>query len=380
MRVIPIASGKGGVGKTLFAVNIAISLAEVGNRVVLVDLDLGASNAHTVLGLRSISVGIGNYFSDSSLKIDDLLLDTEYEGLKFIAGEGEIPGLANLKSSQKNKLISNLFKIDADYLILDLGAGSGVNTLDFCLMSSEPILICTPNLTSVLNSYMFLKSAVFRIMFLSFKKGTPARKYFDSLIKEGNSLQKVYIIRLLENIKKKDKDSYDIFMKRFDAFKPKMVMNMIEDPKDAIKGQKLKISTKQYLGVDLDHYGVIYRDHLQDIALSSRLPIIRYKKDCVISQAIYRIAEKIEQSTPGEYGTFGVDDIEENYQIAENEAELDFDTRSQEMKNLLNTGVLTQGDLMETIRTQQYEIKSLKQENALLKKKIVKAINDGFKI
>ena len=104
MRIIPVASGKGGVGKSLFSVNLAIALAEAGNRVLLADLDLGASNAHTVLGLRAVPKGIGCFFSDSEASIDSLILDTEYPNLRFLPGEGEMPGLANIRTSQKNRL------------------------------------------------------------------------------------------------------------------------------------------------------------------------------------------------------------------------------------------------------------------------------------
>ena len=66
MVILPIGSGKGGVGKSLLATNLSIALAEAGRKVVLVDLDLGASNAHTMLGIRSVSRGIGTFLSVSA--------------------------------------------------------------------------------------------------------------------------------------------------------------------------------------------------------------------------------------------------------------------------------------------------------------------------
>ncbi|NBQ39078.1 MAG: MinD/ParA family protein, partial [Alphaproteobacteria bacterium] len=64
MQIIPIASGKGGVGKSLVAANLAIALAQAGKNVVLADLDLGGSNLHLILGLRGIPVGIGTWIND----------------------------------------------------------------------------------------------------------------------------------------------------------------------------------------------------------------------------------------------------------------------------------------------------------------------------
>lgn len=381
MRIIPVASGKGGVGKSLFSVNLAIALAEAGNRVLLADLDLGASNAHTVLGLRAVPKGIGCFFSDSDASIDSLILDTEYPNLRFLPGEGEMPGLANIRTSQKNRLIRQLRRQEADYLILDLGAGTSVTTVDFFLLSSEGILITTPNLTAILNAYLFLKNAVFRLLSRSFPRKSPGRAVIEEISADPGALQRIYLPTVFEKLKTADPENFERFNRLYRVFRPKLIMNMVEKPKDNLKAQKIKVSCQQYLGLELDHYGVIYKDHLQDIALASRLPIIRYKRESLIPQAIYRIAEKIEQTAPTE--TSGGEwnpEIEENYQTAEREAENDFEFRAAEIQKMIRSGVLTDSDFLELIRQQQYELKSLRNENRLLRNKLAAAIKQGFKI
>lgn len=381
MRIIPVASGKGGVGKSLFSVNLAIALAEAGNRVLLADLDLGASNAHTVLGLRAVPKGIGCFFSDSDASIDNLILDTEYSNLRFLPGEGEMPGLANIRTSQKNRLIRQLRKQEADYLILDLGAGTSMTTVDFFLLSSEGILITTPNLTAILNAYLFLKNAVFRLLSRSFPRKSPGRAVIEEISADPGALQRIYLPTVFDKLKAADPENFERFNRLYRVFRPKLVMNMVEKPKDNLKAQKIKVSCRQYLGLDLDHYGVIYKDHLQDIALASRLPIIRYKRESLIPQAIYRIAEKIEQTAPAELSADEWDpEIEENYQTAEREAENDFEFRAAEIQKMIRSGVLTDSDFLELIRQQQYELKSLRNENRLLRNKLAAAIKQGFKI
>ena len=381
MRIIPVASGKGGVGKSLFSVNLAIALAEAGNRVLLADLDLGASNAHTVLGLRAVPKGIGCFFSDSDASIDNLILDTEYSNLRFLPGEGEMPGLANIRTSQKNRLIRQLRKQEADYLILDLGAGTSMTTVDFFLLSSEGILITTPNLTAILNAYLFLKNAVFRLLSRSFPRKSPGRAVIEEISADPGALQRIYLPTVFEKLKTADPENFERFNRLYRVFRPKLIMNMVEKPKDNLKAQKIKVSCQQYLGLELDHYGVIYKDHLQDIALASRLPIIRYKRESLIPQAIYRIAEKIEQTAPAELSADEWDpEIEENYQTAEREAENDFEFRAAEIQKMIRSGVLTDSDFLELIRQQQYELKSLRNENRLLRNKLAAAIKQGFKI
>jgi flagellar biosynthesis protein FlhG len=157
VRVIPIASGKGGVGKSLLAANLSIALAQAGKEVVLADLDLGASNLHLSLGFPSPKNGIGTFLSGSHGDFDDLVHPTDYANLRFIAGDAEIPGLANLNAKQKAMLAKRLLCLEADYLILDLGAGSGANILDFFLLSGRGIVVTAPALTATLNAYLFLE-------------------------------------------------------------------------------------------------------------------------------------------------------------------------------------------------------------------------------
>jgi len=380
MQVFPIASGKGGVGKSLFAANVAIALAQTGKKVILADLDLGASNLHHILGIGAIGQGIGTYLTNNSLDFTDILIDTEYSHLQFIPGDAEIPGMANLKSSQKAKLIRKLFTLDADFLILDLGAGTSFNTIDFFLSSSMGIIITAPTLTSILNAYLFLKNTVFRLMTTIFHKNSPAGLYLESLRKEGTSLQKIYIPKLLEKIQSEDPESYNRYCERSRDFHPMLILNMLENPGDSSKADKIRRSTKEYLDIELEHLGVIYFDHLQEIALNSRLPIIKYKPDCVLSQAIYRIADKLIQKGDDKVFSLNVAELENSYITANMEAEIDFGIKTEMMEEMLHSGTLSEGDLIDTIKAQQYEIKTLKKENTFLKTQLSKAIYKGFKI
>ncbi|WP_028972687.1 P-loop NTPase [Spirochaeta cellobiosiphila] len=380
MHIIPIASGKGGVGKSTLSANLAIALAETGKKVILTDLDLGASNLHHILGIRAIPQGIGNFLSNSKLALNSLVMETEYAGLFFLPGDSEIPGVANLKASQKSRLIKALKGLDCDFLILDLGAGSSFNTLDFFLMSSHGIIVSTPTLTATLNAYLFLKNTVFRILSASFKKGSIAADQLDKAFQSISGLQKIYLPKFLETIRKEDPESYNKFYEKIKHFRPRLVFNMLDDPKDVDKADKIRRSTKEYLGVDLEHLGIIYRDEIQKTALGSRLPIIVYKPQSIVAQAMYRIADKVLQLAEEDDGNFEIDSIDDTYLEAAYEAEVDFNAKLQDVEALLNTGALTMGDLVETIRVQQLELNQIKKENLLLKSKILRAAKQGFKV
>ena len=382
MHILPIASGKGGVGKSLFAANLAIALGQAGKQVILVDLDLGGSNLHLILGLRNLRNGIGTFLTDHKANLEDIILQTEYQNVRFIPGDSEIPGMANLSAQQKKKLLTKLGGLDADYLILDLGASTSLNTIDSFLLSNWGTIVTTPTPTALVNAYLFLKNSVFRILSASIVKNSPAAAFLDDLHHNAQGMQKVYIQDLLRKIQDLHEPSYQQVTKALNRFKPRLIMNMLEDPKDADKAWKIRRSCQQYLNIEIEHLGVMYRDDLQDTALQAGLPIISYKPRAVLSQAIYRIADKIIQAeledNPDERPD--LDMLDQSFETAELEAEVDFQSKIEYVEDLLQTGALSTGDLLETIKNQQLEIGALRKENMFLKSKLLKAAQQGFKL
>ena len=375
MRILPVASGKGGVGKSLVAANLGVAFAQAGQRVVVADLDLGASNLHLILGNQAPKKGIGTFLNNTKSDFADSILDTDVRGLRLIPGDTEIPGLANLKFYQLKTLVKNLLALhgEADILILDLGAGTHQSILDFFLLAGQGIIVSAPSVTAVLNAYVFLKNAVFRLMFTSFPKNSKARKFLEKSRTDVSGPQKLYIPKLLPEIQRIDNASYNTFVSRLNQMRPRLVINMVDEPKDADVAMKIRRSCVEYLNLDIEHLGVIYRDSMQDTALSSRLPITLYKPQSILSQAIYRIADKILQS---DEDSFEIDDnrIETSFQEAGMEAESDYDNKMEYIEELLHSGALSQGDLVETIKTQQLEISKLRKENSFIKMKLTEAI------
>ena len=381
VQIIPVASGKGGVGKSLSSANLAIALGQQGKKVVLVDLDLGASNLHLVIGQNPSNESLGSWFTEKS-DFKDIIKPTDYQNVSFIAGDSQIPDLTSLKHAQKIKLIRNLKNIDADYLILDLGAGTHQFILDMFLLSPQGIVVSSPAVTATLNGYLFLKNAVFRLLYTTFKRNTPGRELIDSLKKDSASMQKLYIPQLVQALAQVDPQNTKLFVNRMNQFRPRLVMNMIDDPKDADKAQRIKNSCNQYLGLEIDYLGLMYRDLLQDKALASRLPVVVYKPQSLLGQAIYRISDKVIATVPHTFDAeFNPESFSsDTFMNAEEEAVDDYNFKISGLDDLVSGGSLSVADLVEMIKTQQYDINQLKKENNLLKSKIVRAAAQGFKI
>lgn len=380
-QIIPIASGKGGVGKSLLAANLAIALGQQGKRVVLADLDLGASNLHLVIGQHPGKASLGSWFTEKS-EFKDIIQPTDYRNVSFIAGDSQIPDLTSLKHVQKVKLIRNLKNIDTDYIILDLGAGTHQFILDMFLLSPQGILVSAPAVTATLNGYLFLKNAVFRLLYTTFKRGTPGRSYLDQFKQNTEQMQKLYVPQLIQGLGVTDPQTTQLFINRMQQFRPRLVMNMIENPQEADRAQRIKSSCNQYLGLEIEYLGLMYRDMLQDKALASQLPVVVYKPQSVLGQAIYRIADKIISSKPHSFDSdFSPDSFSnDNFSGVEEDANDDFNFRLSGIDDLVSGGSLTISELAEMIKTQQYELTQLRKENNLLKSKLIKAAEQGFKI
>lgn len=372
MKFLAIASGKGGVGKSMLSANLAIALAKRGAKVIAVDLDLGGSNLHLTLGQIGKVKGVGTYLDNRSTNIREIIHKTEYDNLYFIPGESELPGLANVLPTPKQRLMEDLKTLNADYVILDLGAGTHFNTTDFFLLSGEGIIVTTPTVTANLNAYLFIKNCVFRMMGLQFDKASPAFAFLNSLKRDGVSLQRIYLSELCEQLRKIDPKASALLDEGMARLKPRLILNMVEQPEDTRKANRLRTSCKEYLGVNLEHLGAIYYDEIQARALNSRLPAVVYKPKSVLAQGVSRIADKILTLKEDSFQAPLLDiDKEDSFSLVEKEANNDFELKTLGMQELLHSGNLSEGHMVETIKTQQFEINQLKKENNFLKKKLL---------
>lgn len=156
-RVITVTSGKGGVGKTNFTVNLALALAALGQKVLVIDADLGMANVEVVLGC-SASYSILNLL-ENGLKLTDVVAEGP-RGIKFMAGGSGIYHLANLSDAHLKHIVSQISLFDhwADFVLIDTGAGLSRNVLNFVMAADEVIIITTPEPTAITDAYAMMKA------------------------------------------------------------------------------------------------------------------------------------------------------------------------------------------------------------------------------
>ncbi|EIE00010.1 MULTISPECIES: MinD/ParA family protein [Leptospira] len=157
-KIIAIASGKGGVGKSTISVNLAISMAKAGQKVLVFDGDLGLANVNVILGIIPKYNLYHVVKGHKSLK--DIIIQAP-EGVDIIAGASGYSQLANLNDTQRNNLIKGFADLDSyDYMIIDTGAGISSNVIGLTLPADDVIVVTTPEPTAITDSYGLIKAIV----------------------------------------------------------------------------------------------------------------------------------------------------------------------------------------------------------------------------
>ena len=364
--IIPVASGKGGVGKTLISVNLAYALANLGKKVTLLDLDFGGANIHTCMGYSVAPDGIGNFLNQRNSKLQDYILSTSNRNLSFISGDAEMVGIANITAAQKKKLISQIFHLDADYVILDLGAGSSYNTVDFFILSACGILVVMPELTSILNAYSLLKTAVFRRLFLEFKSIPEVKDLFNEQIKKGGE-DAWKVSELLRMIKKVSPATYLKALYFVNEMSPKLIMNMAISPTDIEMGEKIRKISRSFLNLDVDYLGFMYRDKSVHESINKRVPLAVSNPENGIYQAIAKVAYKIASLNKLQKMSHDYDDYEEIM----DEITEDLPSKISGYSDLADENLLSINDLIALVTKQEYENLTLKKENESLKQQLL---------
>ncbi len=160
--IIAVGGGKGGVGKSFVSSSIAIFLSHLGYKTLAVDLDLGGANLHTNLGEGLPGCGINEFLSNPNMRFQDAVSSTRFPHLQLISGASDELDTADISPQNRSRLMSEIFHYPADYIVLDLSAGTHNATLDFFLMATRKVVVMTPEPSSMENAYRFMKSAFYR--------------------------------------------------------------------------------------------------------------------------------------------------------------------------------------------------------------------------
>lgn len=287
---ISIGSGKGGTGKTMFLCNLAILLTRKGQKVCLVDLDIGGADAHLQFGLFEPKHSLNDFLSKKVSSLKEVLHTFHsFNGLQIIPGTGNTLQTANMTYQEKQRLLREIASLDVDVVLIDVGAGTAYHTLDFFMFSDIQICVTLPEPASILDFYNFIQLATIRKILRSFLSHSEV----GQVLKQHTFPTLAAIFELAEKTQEGAK------AKAQDAlhnFQPLLVINR-DSPQTTINKMKLKQLVAKYLGIETPSLGEIPEDSTVKDAQKAYIPVCELFPETPASRAMVKISSKVNKIT-----------------------------------------------------------------------------------
>jgi flagellar biosynthesis protein FlhG len=285
---ISIGSGKGGTGKTMIIVNLALLLARTGRKVCLIDLDLGGADAQVLFGLFQPKRSLGDFLTKKVDRLSEVAYTfSSYNNLQFIPGTGDTLQTANLSYQEKKRLLRALTAIEADVLLIDVGAGAGYHALDFFMFSDLQICVTLPDPASIMDLYNFLQLATIRKVLSSFL----SQSKVGNVLKSSNFASLAEVFALAEETTAGARREAQLALR---YFHPLLIVN-----RDGVGGRinlvKLRQLVERYLAIDIPELGKIPEDSKVDEALKAFMPVCDLFPASPATEALTAVATRIDK-------------------------------------------------------------------------------------
>lgn len=287
--IVSFGGGKGGVGKSVLSVNVSIALSQLGARVVLVDADFGAANLHTLLGIDRPVATLQSFVDKSVQSLDELRSSTGVARLELLAGSCAIPGAANLNHASKQKLLRHVCALNADVVVVDVGAGVAFNVLDFFDIADVRIGVMTPQLTSLQNTYSFFKCAVYRCLRRVVEHGEEVE-----LLKQLNTRRDTDRMHDLLSTMEQAHPSFTTRLRNYMLeFGACVIGNKLESKQDLKVLEAMSRMFAEFLELKVPVLGTLPRSACIHQSVSQRVPFTLSDSSSKESRAVCKLAETV---------------------------------------------------------------------------------------
>jgi flagellar biosynthesis protein FlhG len=285
--ILSIASGKGGAGKSMVTSNLGLLLAKRGYRVTLVDLDTGGANLHVLFGHFHPKATLTDFLNRKVKTLQEVAEPLSvHQNLSLISGTGETLLTSNLPHPKKKRLLNHLRKLDSDLVLVDVGAGTHFHTLDFFLFANGYLTVATPDPTSVLDLYRFIKLAAIRRVLSAFLARDPIATALSN--QEFQSIQEV-----LNAVGQTNEAGTAIARTALESFQPCLILNRMGIA-SKVNTLHLQQMVQQYIGTELHVLGQIPQDEAVERSIRQYLPVVDNNPISPAAQAFEAITDSLE--------------------------------------------------------------------------------------
>jgi flagellar biosynthesis protein FlhG len=287
-----VGGGKGGTGKTLVCANLAVHLAHCGERVVVIDADFGGANLHTALGMPPPEATLSDFFHRRVETLGEAAVPTEVPNLRLVSGARNSLAADNVPHLQKERLLRHLRRLDADRVLVDLGAGTSLAILDLFCAADVQVVVALPEPTSVENLYRFLKASFFR------RLNRAAREHGLTSILEwvARHRQLSGVARpadLVGEVERVDCVAGAWIRAALERFRPALIVNQARHGVDAQLGESIEVACRSFLGIDLEFMGALPYDACFGAALKAGYPYLERHYNQPAGMRFIQIGERL---------------------------------------------------------------------------------------
>lgn len=296
--ILAVGGGKGGVGKSLVSANLAAALAAEGRRCVVIDADLGGANLHTLLGVTRPRYSLSHLLARDVSALADVMVPTSVPNLWLVSGNQALLEIANLGHTQKARLVRQIQRLDVDYVVLDLGAGSAFNVLDFFLLARRGLVVTTPEPTAIENAEHFLRAAFYRSLRDAARRPDVAAA-IQKLRLNGRGRRVSSAEELIALVRAIDPPAAKVLQDRAQAFAPFLVLNQVRTPEQRGVGARIVASCRERLGVEVELVGSLDSDPNVAAAVERGQPALQAFPLSHFSRQIEALAKRLQRGDAG---------------------------------------------------------------------------------
>jgi len=307
-RIYAIGGGKGGSGKTFLAANFGVLSARRGHNTVLLDLDLGGSNLHSLLGFRQIKKGLNNYLNRTVSDLSEAAVPTGIPNLHIISSMNCSLEIGNLFYAQKVKIIHAIRRLPFDVVFVDLGAGTTYNVLDFFLSAHEGIFVFTPEPTAIQNTVQFIKAIYLRRV-----KQILKQYAFTNIVKELAQETDAGVVRspmdIVDRVMTRDPARGEVLERELRKLVFKLVLNQYRKHIDETLGNKIEKVCNRHFHAGFQFLGnIAYDERVHNSVLAKTIFANKYPytpTSTDLNKAAELMLKKIKKSSNsiGKYGS-----------------------------------------------------------------------------
>ncbi|MGD9124821.1 MAG: P-loop NTPase [Desulfarculaceae bacterium] len=293
--VLPVAGGKGGIGKSALAANLALALARLEQKTVLVDADLGGSDLHNLLGLPNDLPGLGEVLTSKDLPLAQVVHPVLEPGLGFVPGDAMLVATANPSFQKKRKLLHSIKKLKTDFIIMDLGAGTSITVMDFFLTSPLSMVVMLPERPALLNCFNFLKNALFRALDRIFRRNNSTEAVLKEFRSRSRGPGAMKMVDLVQALDKAQPGQGARAKAALDRWRPKLVLNRVRLVDDFVYAGQLERWAREDLGLNLEVLGLVPEDDILREAAAQELPALELNPRSPFCRAVALMGFRISQ-------------------------------------------------------------------------------------